>query len=559
MRIGTRGSALALAQARLVVDALQTSGTACETIVVETAGDRRAPDIAWGEGAFVAAIEEALLEGRADVAVHSAKDVPTREDPRLRIAAYLPRSDPHDALVVRSDLTATRLEDLPAGSRVGTDSPRRTGFLLAVRPDLVVVPIHGNVDTRLRRLDDGEVEALVLAVAGLERLGRAQRVSQRLTPQACPPAPGQGAVAVQVRSHDDVALAAVTAIDDAPTRTAVELERDFLRVMGGGCRSPIGALAEPVVEGHRLIAGVAAPDGSEARIERIDVPVLVRTESLALLASRLKGPLRPPPGAARSGHGPGRPRVLVTGPSESAASLAAALERHGVAVVTVPAIVIEPLPPGGALDLALLQRVGWDRVVVSSRAGATAVLEAMGRVESDPRAWRWAAVGPTTASVIGTAGVGDVWVPASTNGAGLAAELPVRSGERLLVAQGDLASDALASGLRARGADACAVTAYRTREAPPGSAPLLAAALADGPIDAVLLSSGSAARGILALAGARAPEVTALPAICLGPETAAEASRLGFRVVDSAPMQSSASLADLTASVLARLEDGLPT
>jgi hydroxymethylbilane synthase len=151
--IGSRGSTLALAQARLVHEALERDGNWGRIVIIETEGDRRAPDTAWGEGAFVAAIERALLAGRVDVAIHSAKDVPTAEDPRLRIAAYLPRADPRDALVVRADAAARRLDDLPSGSRVGTDSPRRTGFLLARRPDLAVHPIHGNVDTRLGRLD----------------------------------------------------------------------------------------------------------------------------------------------------------------------------------------------------------------------------------------------------------------------------------------------------------------------------------------------------------------------------------------------------------------------
>ncbi|HEY6013329.1 MAG TPA: hydroxymethylbilane synthase [Candidatus Limnocylindrales bacterium] len=176
--IGTRGSRLAMAQAGLVAEALERSGCTTRISIIETAGDRRAPDTAWGEGAFMAAIERALLAGDVDVAVHSAKDVPTDEDRRLRIGAYLPRADPRDALVVRVDAPDRRLDDLPPGSRVGTDSPRRTGFVLARRPDLVVHPLHGNVDTRLRRLDTGATDALVLACAGLDRIGLGARIAQ---------------------------------------------------------------------------------------------------------------------------------------------------------------------------------------------------------------------------------------------------------------------------------------------------------------------------------------------------------------------------------------------
>ena len=140
---------MALAQAHLVVEAIERAGRESRLVIIETAGDRRAPDTAWGEGAFVAAIEQALLDVCVDIAVHSAKDVPTEEDPRLLIGAYLSRADPRDALVVRADSEGRRLADLPPGARVGTDSPRRTGFILAQRPDLAVHPLHGNVSSNI--------------------------------------------------------------------------------------------------------------------------------------------------------------------------------------------------------------------------------------------------------------------------------------------------------------------------------------------------------------------------------------------------------------------------
>ena len=231
--IGSRGSALALAQARLVSAALERLDRKTHVVIVETEGDRRAPDTAWGEGAFVAAIEHALLDGHVDIAVHSAKDVPIDQDQRLRIAAYLPRADPRDALVVRSDATERRLADLQPGTRVGTDSPRRAGFIRALRPDLVVHALHGNVDTRLRRLDDGETDAVVLACAGLDRLGLTERISERLAPDVVPPAPGQGAVAVQIRANDTRMLALVAAIDDprnsGRSRSRAGLPRDVRR------------------------------------------------------------------------------------------------------------------------------------------------------------------------------------------------------------------------------------------------------------------------------------------------------------------------------------------
>jgi len=291
--IGSRGSALALAQANLVVDAFRGIGQATRIIIIETAGDRRAPDTAWGEGAFVAAIEEALLDGRVDVAVHSAKDVPTDEDPRLLIAAYLARADPRDALVVRAGAGHRRIDDLPPGSRVGTDSPRRTGFVLARRQDLVVHPLHGNVDTRLRRLDDGETDALVLACAGLDRLGLGGRIAERLAPEIVPPAPGQGAIAVQVRRDDWRVLVPASTIDDRTTRAAVEAERTFLSAAGGGCRSPIGALARIEDDILVLLGGFARTDGSATAVGhrggRIGDGSALGRELAAELGSRMGG------------------------------------------------------------------------------------------------------------------------------------------------------------------------------------------------------------------------------------------------------------------------------
>ncbi|HEY7828526.1 MAG TPA: hydroxymethylbilane synthase, partial [Candidatus Limnocylindrales bacterium] len=260
--VGTRGSKLALVQAELVRAAFSEAGQASRIVIVETDGDRRQPDTAWGEGAFVAAIEAALLDGRVDVAVHSAKDLPTDVDGRLAIGAYLARADPRDALVVRAGDRAHRLADLPAGTRVGTDSPRRTGFLRAFRPDLAVHPLHGNVDTRLRRLDEGETDALILACAGLDRLGLGDRISERLDVEVVPPAPGQGAIAVQVRRADARLLALTAAIDDHPTRVVVESERAFLHASGGGCRAPIGAQATLGNGQLELLGGYARVDGS---------------------------------------------------------------------------------------------------------------------------------------------------------------------------------------------------------------------------------------------------------------------------------------------------------
>lgn len=270
VRLGTRASRLALAQTELVADLLRRRGWPVEVVKVRTKGDDRPPGTSPGEGMFVTALVQALVRGEIDVAVHSAKDLPLEEPPGVA-TAHLQRADPRDALVTR-DGGAT-LEGLERGAHVGTDSPRRAGFLQAARPDLDVRPLQGNVDTRLRKLDGGDVGALALACAGLDRLGLAARIDCRLDPSVVPPAPGQGALAVQIRRADAETAAAAAELAEPDVALAVRAERLLLAVMGGGCRSPLGALGE-VRDGRlHLLGGVpghvvrveAAPDGEGAR------------------------------------------------------------------------------------------------------------------------------------------------------------------------------------------------------------------------------------------------------------------------------------------------------
>ncbi len=551
--IGSRGSPLALAQARLVRDALARQGTACRIVVIETEGDRRAPDTAWGEGAFVAAIERALHAGRVDLAVHSAKDVPTDEDPRLEIAAYLPRADPRDALVVRSGATARTLADLPSGARVGTDSPRRTGFLLARRPDLAVHPLHGNVDTRLRRLDDGETDALVLACAGLDRMGLGTRITERLHPETVPPAPGQGAIAIQVRRDDRWTLAIAAGIDDAPTRRAVEAERAFLQASGGGCRAPIGALATIVGEELELVGGHANPNGADARILRRRGPVAFSKELGRELAALLAvgGDARvSPPAVTSTSAPPIAARVLVTRAADQAHELAVALRNQHLDPILVPSIEIEFAPPRGELDAATGRLQTYEWVVITSSNGARAILKAAERRLTELGAPSWAAIGPATRSVLEREGIEIHFQPSQSSGAAMAAGLPVGRGDRVLVVRGDLADHDVAAALRAKGAAVDDVIAYRTREAPDTSRALLRTAVAAGPITGAVFTSGSTVRGLVSLGDRESIDVRSISAICIGPKTADEARATGFRVVAVSPTPDPAALAAATAGAI---------
>jgi hydroxymethylbilane synthase len=258
---------LALVQSGLVADRLRGAGYDVDLVPIVTEGDVRPVDMSPGEGVFVAAIARALLDGQVDIAVHSAKDVPLDEEPGLVIAAYSERADPRDVLITRTGRAS--LESLAKGAIVGTDSPRRTGFLLAARPDIKVIPLHGNVETRLRRLDDGNADALVLAAAGIDRLERQERIDERLDPEVIAPAPGQGALAVQVRRADARLVELVSGIDDGDIRLAVEAEREVLRATGGTCRAPVGALASVEKDVFTLLAAGVNSNGSGKLVERV--------------------------------------------------------------------------------------------------------------------------------------------------------------------------------------------------------------------------------------------------------------------------------------------------
>jgi hydroxymethylbilane synthase len=267
LRIGTRGSKLALRQAVELADRLAkahpelSAPGAIETIVIRTSGDREAErnlaDIG-GKGLFTKELEEALLDKRVDLAVHSMKDMPTLLPDGLGIAGHLPREDQRDALIARDSRT---LKDLPPGAQVGTSSIRRKAQLLNLRPDLAIVPFRGNVDTRIARIARGEAEATMLALAGLKRLGREAEVSAIFSIEDILPAPAQGIIAVEIREADSRARSLMAAIDHRPTAICAAAERALLAALDGSCRTPIAASAK--LDGNRIAldAMVISPDG----------------------------------------------------------------------------------------------------------------------------------------------------------------------------------------------------------------------------------------------------------------------------------------------------------
>ena len=299
LRIGTRASRLALAQAREVADALTALGVETELVAITTAGDRGADpasDPAGVKGLFVTEIVRALGGGEVDLAVHSAKDLPADseadDEQGLVIAAVPERASALDVLVTRDG-------DLRPGARVWTSSIRRLAQVIRLRPDVLVQDLRGNVDTRLRKLEDGETDALILAAAGLLRLGVVPEHAAPMSLSEMVPAPGQGCLAVQARTSDGATIEVLSALDHAPSRTALEAERGLMARLGGGCALPLGAFAEPGPRGLQLRAIALSPDGSRIARTEVDGATSEEVADLAALdlsaggADEILGLVRP--------------------------------------------------------------------------------------------------------------------------------------------------------------------------------------------------------------------------------------------------------------------------
>ncbi|HEY8679193.1 MAG TPA: hydroxymethylbilane synthase [Candidatus Dormibacteraeota bacterium] len=524
-RLATRGSKLALVQADLARAALARRHPQHEFVLepVETAGDR-APTLrlteAAQEGVFVKELEQALLDGRAELAVHSAKDLPTAASPGLTIAAFLPRADARDSLIAHDGGT---LETLRRGARIGTGSPRRAAQLLARRPDFRPVPIRGNVDTRLRRLAEGRVDALVLAAAGMARLGRLDEVHEFLAFDVMLPAPGQGALALQTREGSEAARLA-TEVDDAPTRRAVVAERAVLRRLGGGCLSAIGAHGV-IEDGVLVLAAVVLTEDGDRVVRahargRDDDAVI--TEVVATLHAQ---------GAAGLLHlAANRPltgvRVMVTRADAQAGGLTRMLEDLGATVRACPVIEIQPL----RVDVSRFAGVDqYDWCLFTSANGVERFFELLGQAGSvmSPRV-RVGAIGPETAARLRQHGVEADLVPARFVSEDLADAMPAAMvrGTRILLPRAAGARDVLPDRLRAAGALVDVVETYRA-VTPADLATRLPAMLAG--VDVVTFTSSSTVRNFAgALNGAAFPSdcLTA----CIGPITAETARELGLRV-----------------------------
>ncbi len=518
--IGTRGSALAQWQTNYVIAALKSIAPAwqIETHIIKTTGDAdRVRSLAelGGLGVFTKEIENALLMREIDLAVHSLKDLPTDTPRGLTIAAIPERADPRDCIVSRHRVG---LMDLPRGVRIGTSSARRAAQLLALRPDAQIVPLRGNVDTRLRKAQSEEYDAVVLAAAGITRLGRASEITEYLPLDTFLPDPGQGALAIEIRADAAELGALIAQLDHAATRAAVTAERAFLRGLGGGCRMPIGAYAELRGAELHLRGMIASDDGTHIARGEVSGDVTRAEELGAELARRANWQF------ALQGR-----KILVTRAREQASVLAEKIRTLGGEPIEFPTIDFAPLEDFHELDNALVRAHEFDWVVFTSANGVRAVSDRMRALGFDAQIFssaKIAAIGPATAHALEALGLRVDFVPTKFLGEQIAIELPIERGQRALLLRADIASNVLAHGLNARGVAVTNIDAYRTVMPPKRD-------LDFSQIDAITFTSSSTARNFVAMLAERGDgrERLARAAIfCIGPVTADTARELGLGV-----------------------------
>jgi hydroxymethylbilane synthase len=518
--IGTRGSALAQWQTNYVIAALNriAPDLQIETRIIKTTGDKdqtRSLADLGGLGVFTKEIENSLLAHEIDLAVHSLKDLPTETANGLTIVAIPAREDPRDCIVSRHNVG---LSQLPRGARIGTSSARRSAQLLALRPDAQIVPLRGNVDTRLRKAQSEEYDAVVLAAAGIIRLGRANEITEYLSLDIFLPDPGQGALAIEIRADDTELASLVSRLDYASTRAAVTAERAFLRALGGGCRMPIGAYAELRSEQLHLCALIASDDGAQIKRGEIAGESSRAEELGAELAMQLRG---------AHGRAPlqGK-RILITRAQAQASALADKLRALGGEPIEFPTIDFAPLQDFRELDNALVRVKEFDWVVFTSANGVRFVADRLQTLGIQPRvfaATKIAAIGPATARALQDIGLRVDFIPTKFLGEQIAIELPIERGQRALLLRADIASDVLARGLEARGVAVTNIESYRTVMP-------MARAVDLRDVDAVTFTSSSTVRNFVAMLNGARSELEHAAVFCIGPVTAETARDLGLRV-----------------------------
>jgi hydroxymethylbilane synthase len=547
IRFGTRGSALALAQTKLAADRLRAAhpGHGVEVHVVSTEGDvdKTSPlTEIGGRGVFTNAIEVAILRGEVDAAIHSAKDLPSALHPAAPIVAYPDRDDPRDVLISRH---GTTLDLLPPHPVIGTSSRRRDAQLLRLRPDARIVNIRGNIDTRLRKAEGPEFDGIVLAAAGIRRMGWQDRISEYFPVERVVPSPGQGAIAIQARAGSDAA-ALLESIDDPSVSTPVGIERAFLAAIGVGCTFPIGAYAARSGDGYRLVAMLADATGDcvafaderlaagEERAHAAEIAACLQAEvgntsharSLNLKWHGWNGPEQDLKGA----------RIVVTRPRRQASPLIDALLRRGAEPLPLPTIRIEPIADTAQLDLAIdeTRRGAFDWCVFTSANAVEVFANRMDVLDVHPSqlaAMRVAAVGRATAAAVTNAGLNLTLIPERATADALATTLRqgMRAGARVLYPRSASGRDVLPNELRTAGFDVQVINVYRTLSEPNVDQRVLDR-VRRGEVDVMTFASPSSVRHLVALLGSESVGLNRIPVVCAGPITAQAARGAGLLV-----------------------------
>ena len=534
LRLGTRGSRLAMTQSQWVADRLAAAtGREVELVTIRSLGDDLAGPLSKAPqpGVFVSALRDALLDGDVDLVVHSMKDLPAAPMEGITLAAVPPREDPSDVLISHGRCT---LSELPAGSRVGTSSPRRAAHLRALRPDVEIVDLRGNVDTRIERVRSGEINAAVLAAAGIRRIGRADEIDEVLADVT--PAPAQGALAVEVRSSDTELIALVSSLDDPATRRRVIAERAVLEGLSATCTSAVASLAEgddaSDVLRLRGVVGSSARDGMVSA--EVSAVVPSDDDSAAhdlgtVLARRLladgAGALMAAdgwPGAAASA-----PVVWVTRPSTGARAEVDELRARGAVVLEAPVLQVRADPAAGDSAAALTASIAdsADLLALTSAAALRALADLAGEEalrsalgSGAERGLVVAAVGRGTARAAQALGVRDVLVPTVQDSEAMLEMLADHAPGTAVLPRGNLAMRGLQEGLEAAGWQVIAAQVYVTEPVDPLADPAVTGAVdavLAGAVDAIVLRSPSGVRAVRdAVRAYRERPIDAVPDAC---------------------------------------------
>lgn len=542
IRIGSRGSALALAQVESVVRRLSVLHPAAETetVIVATQGDidKVSPlTEIGGRGVFTNALERELAHGQIDAAVHSAKDLPSQISSELPIVAFPEREDPRDVLVSRHGLT---LAELPPRPVIGTSSRRREAQLRQLRPDAQIVSLRGNIDTRLRKSTHDSYDAIVLASAGLSRMGWSGQVTEYFPIETLVPAPGQGALAIQTALHADYDKV-FAALDDSSVSQTVHIERAFLAAIGAGCTLPVGAHVLREAGKLTLVGFLESESGGRIARRHVILDAGGATEHAADIAREMREEVGEVDRACWTGMPALRDdlanvTVVVTRPERQSQQLLHLLSDRGATPLALPTIRIDaPLdrePLIGALRALAAGEFTWVIFTSANAVEAVAATAAdLGARDECLRAIRAAAVGAATARAARDLGLDVALVADEPTAEGLAATLLPRlqQGDRVLYPQSSIGRDVLPVALGKAGCDVTVVDAYRTVPET-HIAPEVLTHLRAGKVDVVFFSSPSSVSSLQALLGPERSLIAKIPAVCAGPVTAATVREAGLTV-----------------------------